>query len=148
MATTMGSREQTPDLPGAAIPFADSFQGLLGLEVEEVGDELATGRVSVREELKGARGAVQGGVYAAIAEAVTSLATAVAVSPREMIAIGMANDTNVRAQVTEGVLKVTARRRHHSDESWLWDAEVRDQRGRVCAVSTMTIAVRPRDRGR
>jgi acyl-coenzyme A thioesterase PaaI-like protein len=37
----------------------------------------------------------------------------------------------------------TARRRHGGRTTWVWDVELADDEGRVCALSRMTIAVRP-----
>jgi acyl-coenzyme A thioesterase PaaI-like protein len=36
-----------------------------------------------------------------------------------------------------------ARRRHRGRTTWLWDVEITDDDGRLCAVTRMTIAVRP-----
>ena len=58
------------------------FDRLYGLELVEFSDEEVRARVEVREELKQPVGLVHGGVYASIAESLTSLATAMAVLPK------------------------------------------------------------------
>jgi 1,4-dihydroxy-2-naphthoyl-CoA hydrolase len=46
--------------------------------------------------------------------------------------------------VTEGGAEVTARARHRGRTTWVWDAEVVDDAGKICALAQMTIAIRPR----
>jgi 1,4-dihydroxy-2-naphthoyl-CoA hydrolase len=36
-----------------------------------------------------------------------------------------------------------ARPRHRGRTTWIWDVDLSDDEGRVCAVSRVTIAVRP-----
>jgi len=49
--------------------------------------------------------------------------------------------------VTEGSTEVQARARHRGRTTWVWDAEVKDGDGRLCALAQMTIAVRPLPKG-
>ena len=39
--------------------------------------------------------------------------------------------------------EVLAKARHRGRTTWVWEAEVRDEKGRICSLSQMTIAVRP-----
>jgi 1,4-dihydroxy-2-naphthoyl-CoA hydrolase len=39
---------------------------------------------------------------------------------------------------------VHARRRHRGRTTWIWEADITDDEGRLCAVSRVTVAVRPR----
>src|SRR5438445_9465800 len=55
------------------------FDRLYGLELVAVGEDEVSARVPVREELKQPAGLVHGGVYAAVAESLASLATALGV---------------------------------------------------------------------
>jgi 1,4-dihydroxy-2-naphthoyl-CoA hydrolase len=41
-------------------------------------------------------------------------------------------------------VNASARARHRGRTTWLWDVEMADDEGRVCALSRVTIAVRPR----
>src|ERR1700748_575516 len=54
------------------------FDGLYGLELLELTDQLVRGRVAVRDDLKQPAGLVHGGVHAAIAESLASVGTAFA----------------------------------------------------------------------
>ena len=51
------------------------FDALYGLEILSLDEEEATARVVVRDEVKQPAGLVHGGVYASIADSLTSIAT-------------------------------------------------------------------------
>ena len=60
-----------------------------------------------------------------------------------MVAIGQANDTAFLRPITDGYVNARATPRHRGRTTWVWDVEVTDDEGRPCALSRMTIAVRP-----
>ena len=126
------------------VPYENSFDALYGLEIVDVGDERATARVPVSDRIKQPMGLVHGGLYASIAESLASLATARVVVPEGNIATGMSNQTSFMRPITDGTVHAVATRRHRGRTTWLWDVEITDDDGRLCAVSRMTIAVRPR----
>ena len=128
----------------AVIPYEESFDALYGLEVLSLDEERVTARVPVRDAIKQPMGLVHGGVYASIAESIASIATARAVYPQGDFAVGLSNQTSFLRPITEGAVHAEAVRRHRGRTTWLWDVEITDDAGRLCAVSRMTIAVRPR----
>ena len=119
------------------------FDRLYGLELLELSDTEVRARVAVRDELKQPVGLVHGGVYAAIAESITSLATAAAVIPEGNMATGQSNSTSFLRPITEGVVHALATRLHRGRTTWVWDVRFSDDAERTCAVTRMTIAVRP-----
>jgi uncharacterized protein (TIGR00369 family) len=119
------------------------FDRLYGLELLEVTDSEARAQVLVREELKQPMGLVHGGVYASIAESLASLATALAVMSDGAMAMGLSNATSFLRPVTEGTVHAHATRVHRGRTTWVWDVSFRDDDGRTCALTRMTIAVRP-----
>ena len=118
------------------------FNGLIGLEVTELTDEVVSGTVAVREELKQPYGLVHGGVYASIAESLASFGTAVAVYPEGKLAVGLSNQTSFLRPITEGTIHATAIRRHRGRTTWVWEVEIFDNAGRLCVLTRMTVAVR------
>jgi uncharacterized protein (TIGR00369 family) len=124
------------------IPFENTFDGLYGLQVQEVGEELATAIVPVRDAVKQPMGLVHGGLYASIAEALASMATALAVAKEGKQAMGLSNATSFLRPITEGTVHATARRIHRGRTTWVWDVEITDDQDRRCALTRMTIAVR------
>jgi len=131
-------------LPEALVPYESSFDALYGLEILEVGPEQASARVAVRDQVKQPMGLVHGGLYSSIAESLTSIATATSVYDDGKFAVGMSNETKFLRPITQGTVHASARRRHGGRTTWIWDVDFTDDEGRLCAVSRMTIAVRPR----
>ncbi len=119
------------------------FDRLYGLELLSVSATEVTGRVPVREEIKQPAGLVHGGVYASIAESLASLATHVAVAADGQMAMGLSNATSFLRPVTEGTVHARGARLHRGRTTWVWDVTFTDDQERVCAVTRMTIAVRP-----
>jgi uncharacterized protein (TIGR00369 family) len=124
--------------------FLPGFDSLYGLEILELGDELARARVAVRDDLKQPMGLVHGGVYAAIAESLASTATASNVGGEGKIATGLSNQTSFLRPITEGTIHATATRKHRGRTTWVWEVEMTDDQGRLCVLTRMTIAVRER----
>ena len=119
------------------------FDRLYGLELLDLSDEEARAQVRVRDELRQPAGLVHGGVFASLAESLTSAATFAAVHDDGMTAVGLSNQTSFLRPITDGVVNAEARRRHRGRTTWIWDVEITDGDGRLCALSRMTIAVRP-----
>jgi 1,4-dihydroxy-2-naphthoyl-CoA hydrolase len=133
-----------------SMPTAEDFNGMMrgydslyGLEFLEVSEEHVRARVLVRDELKQPLGLVHGGVYASVAESVASLATAVTVVQEGNMATGMSNATNFLRPITDGYIHAHAKRLHRGRTTWIWDVSMSNDAGRICAITRMTIAVRP-----
>jgi 1,4-dihydroxy-2-naphthoyl-CoA hydrolase len=120
------------------------FDGLYGLELTELTDELVRGRVAVSDEIKQPAGLVHGGVYAAIAESLASYGTASAVVGDDKLAAGLSNQTSFLRPITEGSIEAVATRRHRGRTTWVWEVEMSDDQGNLCVLSRVTIAVRER----
>ncbi len=120
-----------------------TFDALYGLEVLDANDERVVARVAIRDQIKQPMGLVHGGLYASIAEATTSMATAAAVMSDGKAAMGLANSTSFLRPITSGdYVHATATRRHRGRTTWVWDVDITDDEGRLCATTRMTIAVR------
>ncbi len=128
--------------PDLSLPEG-GFDALYGLELLEVSDELVRAQVPVRDRVKQPSGLVHGGVLAAIAETLASVGTAVVVMPEGMAAMGLSNSTSFMRPIVEGTIHARAIRRHRGRTTWIWDVEISDDAGRLCALTRMTIAVRP-----
>jgi uncharacterized protein (TIGR00369 family) len=81
-------------------------------------------------------------VYASIAESLTSFATWTAVSEDGSSAQGLSNQTSFLRPILRGMIHATARRRHRGRTTWVWEVDITDDEGRVCALVRMTVAVR------
>ncbi|MGH2833436.1 MAG: PaaI family thioesterase [Solirubrobacteraceae bacterium] len=124
----------------------NGFDRLYGLELIEMTDEQVLAQVAVRDQLKQPAGLVHGGVYAAIAESIASLATGVSVLGEGAVAMGLSNSTSFLRPITQGTVHAHAQRLHRGRTTWVWDVRFTDDDGRTCAVTRMTIAVRAMER--
>jgi 1,4-dihydroxy-2-naphthoyl-CoA hydrolase len=129
----MGQPETTPS----------GFAEEIGVEWLNLDPDEARARIAIEPRHLQPYGIVHGGVLASLAESVTSAATYVAVQEDRMVAMGQANDTTFLRPITEGYVNARATPRHRGRTTWVWDVEITDDEGRPCALSRMTIAVRP-----
>jgi uncharacterized protein (TIGR00369 family) len=125
------------------IPYEQTFDALYGLEILESSDERVVGRVQARDAVKQSLGLVHGGVYASMAEAMTSMATAAGVYADGMVAQGLSNQTSFLRPIFDGGVHAVATRRHKGRTTWVWEVDITDDQGRLCAIVRMTVAVRP-----
>lgn len=127
-----------------AAPVApQNLNDALGMTVGDFDEERIAGSFEVADRVRQPFGIVHGGAYAALAETLASVATYFAVQGNGDIAVGQNNDTSFLRPVSEGTVHALGTRRHRGRTSWIWDVEFTDDKGRVCALSRVTIAVRP-----
>jgi 1,4-dihydroxy-2-naphthoyl-CoA hydrolase len=118
------------------------FDGLYGMEVLALNDEEVRAQVRVRDELKQPGGLVHGGVFASMAESMASIGTFVGVQEEGKGGVGLPNQTSFLRPIVDGTIHAVARRRHRGRTTWVWEVEISDDEGRLCALVRMTIAVR------
>jgi len=118
------------------------FDRLYGLELLDYSETEAHAQVAVRDELRQPAGLVHGGVFASIAETMASMATWMAVHEQGMTAQGLSNQTSFLRPIVDGTIHATAKRRHKGRTTWVWEVDITDDQGRLCALVRMTVAVR------
>lgn len=119
-----------------------SFDRHCGLELVEAGPDRVLAVAPVAPQLLQPTGVVHGGVYAAVAEGTASLGCNHAVRDRGQFALGMSNATSFMRPIAEGSIHAEARPVHLGSGTSVWDVELRDDAGRLCAVSRVTLALR------
>ena len=117
--------------------------GTLGIEYFELDGDRARGRLEVTEAVMQPFGSVHGGAFAAMAETVCSRGTHDGVAADGMIALGQSNNTSFLRPISSGHVNAEAVVRHRGRTTWVWDCEMSDDDGRLCALARVTIAVRP-----
>jgi 1,4-dihydroxy-2-naphthoyl-CoA hydrolase len=125
-------------------PPATNLPTVLGIEGYEASDDRAAARVPVTDRVVQPYGVVHGGTYATLAETVCSAATDAAVSAEGNTALGQSIQVTFLRPVAAGHVNAEARARHRGRTTWVWDVELTDDEGRLCALARMTVAVRPR----
>jgi 1,4-dihydroxy-2-naphthoyl-CoA hydrolase len=118
------------------------FDRLYGLEILDCSDEEVRARVEVSDHVKQPAGLVHGGVFASIAETMASMGTSKAVHEEGKSARGLSNQTSFLRPIVDGTINATAKRRHKGRTTWVWDVDITDDQGRLCALVRMTVAVR------
>jgi uncharacterized protein (TIGR00369 family) len=101
--------------------------GLVDLEVVERTDGEVRARLAVTDAHKQPLGLVHGGVFAVIADALTAT---------EGRAIS--NQTSFLRPVTGGTIHIRARRRHRGRTTAVWEVDITDDDGRLCALVRVT----------
>ena len=84
-------------------------------------------RVEVVDALKQPLGLVHGGVFAIIADALTADGGR-----------AISNQTSFIRPITQGTIHATARRRHRGRTTAVWEVEIADDAGRLCALVRIT----------
>src|SRR4051812_22841894 len=127
-----------PTLPGAAAGFDD----LCGLRILDVSTEEVRGELPVQDGVRQPFGLVHGGVLAGVAESLATAGTALGIGADET-ATGFSSQTSFLRPIFAGTVHACARRRHRGRTTWVWEIDVTDDDGRLCALVRMTIGVTP-----
>ena len=90
--------------------------------------------MAVHDGVKQPFGIVHGGAYAALAESLCSRATFETVRPQ--MAMGQANESMFLRPAFSGTIHARGRALHRGRTSWVWDVEMTDDEGRLCATLT------------
>jgi 1,4-dihydroxy-2-naphthoyl-CoA hydrolase len=138
---TLGMPDVLDEYP---VPPPRTLDGVLGFRLVEIGEDTAYAEVPYADRVCQRFGVVHGGVYAALAEMVATEATVHHVWPNGDGAVGSSNNSSFLRPISAGTIHARATARHRGRTTWVWDVDLTDDAGRVCAVSRVTIAVRPR----
>lgn len=131
------------EIPQPVVPLDEGLNAAVGIEVDDLEHGRATGHFEVVNRVKQPFGIVHGGAHAAIAETLASVGTYFTVAEQGKIAMGMSNNTTFLRPATDGTIRAEAIAIQQGSTTWIWDVTMRDDQDRVCAVSRVTIAVRP-----
>jgi len=121
-----------------------TFDAIYGLQLVETTADLMIGTVAVTPKTLQPFGIVHGGVFCAIGETLASVGTYLGVHAAGNIAVGMSNHTSFLRPITSGTVHAEAKPRHRGRTTWIWDVEITNDDGALCAIGRITIAVRPR----
>lgn len=131
------------DSPVDGYPVPGTLDDVLGFELLEASPERCRARFAAEQRVQQPLGLVHGGAYAALAESMVSATTHQAVSAGGEFAVGQSNSTSFFRPATGGVVHAEGTPIHRGRTSWVWDVRFTDDDDRLCAVSRVTMAVRP-----
>ncbi len=136
------------NLPGAVVPHERTLAGVLGIKVTEASKEQLVAVTPIDDRHRQPYGLVHGGFYAVVGETLASIGAAIWAAEDGKIAVGSSNNTAfMRPFVGDGDLTSTATRLHGGRTTHIWDVEHRDQNGKLCATSRVTVAIREAPKG-
>ena len=125
--------------------FEDTFDQLYGLEIVEHDDGLIRGEVAVSNSVKQPADGPRRGLR--VDGRVAGLDGDLVRRPRgRQGRDGPGERHELPAPDHEGTVHAEARVRHRGRTTWVWDVEITDDDGRLCALVAQTIAVRDRPR--
>ena len=130
------------ELPAGILPLERTLDGVIGLELVELGEDVVRGRLKVEDRIRQGYGIVHGGAMTAIAESLTSVGTARGVMKDGKIAMGQEINASFMRPITTGHVNALCRVRRRGRTAWNWEVEISDDDGRLCALLRATIAVR------
>src|SRR4051812_21885678 len=115
----------------------------LELEWVDSSDGVVRGRMPVTDAIRQPYGLVHGGAMLTLAESLASGGTWQGVKDDGMLAMGQEISASLMRSIREGHVNGTATVRKRGRSAWIWDVEITDDDGNVCALVRATIAVRP-----
>lgn len=127
------------------VPMDRVWSSTVGLEYWPDPDEehVQRAQLPITERVCQPMGLVHGGIYACIAEELASVGTGRAVMAEGKWCVGMSNLTHfLRPGTLGGTLHAVARPVHRGRTTWVWEVETSNEHGKLCAKTTVTMAVR------
>jgi 1,4-dihydroxy-2-naphthoyl-CoA hydrolase len=102
---------------------------MLNTQVLSRTDDEIRARVEVTDAIKQPLGLVHGGVFATLADQLTADEHRRAIS----------SQTSFLRPITRGHVNATARRRHSGRTTAVWEVDISDDEGRLCALVRITL---------
>jgi 1,4-dihydroxy-2-naphthoyl-CoA hydrolase len=130
-----------PLVSARQIPFEETLDGVMGWEVQETSGDGARATFEVQNKHKQPFGVVHGGVYAALAEGLTSASTWQAHDGKKMV-MGSSNHTSFLRPVFDGTVTAVGTPKHRGRTTWVWEVEFTNSEGKLCALARVTLAIR------
>lgn len=121
-----------------------TFAERVGIRIVEVGPDYLRATLPVTPAVHQPYGVLHGGVSAALAETVGSVAANLCIDMERQQCFGQEINANHLRSVASGVVTATARPYHIGSRSQVWGIEIRDERERLICVARLTMAVVPR----
>jgi uncharacterized protein (TIGR00369 family) len=125
------------------LPRERTMIGTLGIETMAAEDGVVRGRIPVSDRILQPYGLVHGGALLTLAETLASHGTWVGVKDEGNVALGQEINASLLRPISSGNVNGVATPRRRGRTAWVWDIEITDDDGRLCALVRATIAVRP-----
>ena len=132
---------QTPDIDALNTLNASSINEVLGIRFINVDEGSLSASMPVDQRTHQPYGILHGGASVVLAESVGSAAANECIDPTSQYAVGQEINANHLRSVSSGYVTGTARPIHLGRTSHVWAIEITDDKGRLCCISRLTIAI-------
>lgn len=113
----------------------------IDIRFTEVGDDYIAGTMPVDSRTHQPFGLLHGGATVVLAETLGSSAANCCLDLSTHYAVGLEINTNHLRSVRSGRVKATARPIHIGRSTQVWEIRTEDERGKLSAISRLTMAV-------
>jgi uncharacterized protein (TIGR00369 family) len=122
------------------------FPGLLGMRLEEVTPDRVVATMAVRPELCTTGSTLHGGAFMAFADTIGAVATFVNLPPKARTTTVESSTKFLRGAPVGSTVRAECTPFHKGRTTMVWQTQIRDAQGRLCAVVTQTQLVIPAER--
>jgi uncharacterized protein (TIGR00369 family) len=122
------------------------FPGLLGMRLEEVTRERVVATMAVRPELCTTGSTLHGGAFMAFADTIGAVATFANLPPQARTTTIESSTKFLRGAPAGSTVRAECTAFHKGRTTMVWQTQIRDAQGRLCAVVTQTQLVIPGER--
>lgn len=140
-------RVTEPQTPDPSFGLRDGLVATLDMHIASASDSEVVVEWTSGPKHHQPMGIVHGGVYCAAIETACSVGASISARKRDpnMAAVGLENHTTFLRAARDGLLRCVARPLTRGSRTQVWEAEVRDAGGRVCATGRVRLLCVPRD---
>ena len=130
----------TPTVEQLNAMVEDTMDGHLGMRFTEVGPDYVRGALPHSDRTRQPFGLLHGGANAVLAETLASVGANLTVNPAEERFVGLQLTVHHLRGVTGGFVTGTSRPMHQGRSTQVWETKIRDEQGRLSAVSRLTLS--------
>jgi len=117
------------------------YNSTMGLRFVEAAEDQFVAELDIDDRHRQPYGLVHGGVYAGMIETLCSTGAALSVWNEGKNTVGLENTTAFLRAVRSGTLRCTARPLLRGRRSHVWEADIKDGRGRLVATGRVRLMV-------
>ncbi|HHG83421.1 MAG TPA: hotdog fold thioesterase [Bacteroidetes bacterium] len=113
----------------------------LDIQLEEIGDDFLAASMPVDKRTQQPFGILHGGATCVLAESLGSIAANLVLDLDKQYAVGLEINANHLRSVREGRVQAITRPVHLGRSTQVWEIRVQDEKGKLSAISRLTMAV-------
>lgn len=128
------------------VPFQkNTLLEVLGIELEEIGDDFLSGTMPVDHRTMQPFGILHGGASVALAETLGSIAAGLVIDQEKQIAVGLDINANHLRPVSSGKVKGVAKAIFIGRKTQVWEIKISEEKtGKLNCISRLTMAIVPK----